>query len=226
MRFLAAGPFTCGKLLECSGSCHREREDLDHAAFTVTGADRCAQNAHVDEIARKFVATAKPIADHDAVADLLDGQADCVEVVVKAAQRPRKHQYGGVGQAAAGGHRVRLVAAQAGQQLRDHGAGVVALDEVDSLCQPGTVGGIDLARPDSGRTRRISGQPAAASECRIAFNGLDRCTLACSRRVMGRRPGYGRLGAQPQRVEIAAPYLVASPEQRVQVIGDREMASG
>jgi hypothetical protein len=27
-------------------------------------------------------------------------------------------------------------------------------------------------------------------------------------------------------VEITAPYFVASPEQRVQVIGDREMASG
>jgi hypothetical protein len=154
MRFLATGPFTRGKLLERSGSSHREREDLDHAALTVMGADRCAQNAHVDGIARKSVAMAKAIADHDAVADLSDGQADRVEVVVKAAQRARKHQYGGMRQAAAGGNRVRLVAAQAGQQLRDHGAGVVALDDVDSLCQPGTVGGIDLVR--SGRCRDLS----------------------------------------------------------------------
>lgn len=134
MRLLPAGPFTCGKLLERSRPSHREREDLDRAALTVPDADRCAQNAHVDGIARKSVATAKAIADHDAVADLLDGKADRVEVVVQAAQRARKHQYGGMGQAAAGGNRVRPVAAQAGQQLRDHGAGVVALDEVDSLC--------------------------------------------------------------------------------------------
>src|SRR5215471_9054158 len=154
MRFLPTGTFTCGKLLERSGSSHREREDLDHAALTVTGANRCAQNAHVDGIARKSVATAKPIADHDAVADLPDGQADRVKVVVKAAQRARKHQYSGMGQAAAFSNPVRLVAAQAGQQLRDHGAGVVALDEVDSLGQPIAVGGVDLV--GSGGDRDLS----------------------------------------------------------------------
>src|SRR5262245_55343300 len=83
-----------------------------------------------------------------------------------------------------------------------------------------------VSHPDGGSARRISGQPAAASERRIALGGLDGRTLACSRVVTAGRTGYGGLGAQPQSVEIAAPYFVASPEQRVQVIGDREMASG
>ena len=99
---------------------------------------------------------------------------------MKAAQRARKYQYGGVGQATAGGNRVRLVAAQAGQQLRDHGPGVVALDEVDGSCQPGAVGDIDLIR--SGRYQDL----LRASQDQIPGRAPGEAKLAAGRVEGGR----------------------------------------